>query len=51
MVKANGHTLRVPAFLPEAVLDDKPVAVTLPTVYQKENDTFYVDSALGALLK
>lgn len=51
VVKGNGHTLRVPAFLSVADLDGKPVAVTLPTVYQKENDSFYVDSALGALLK
>ena len=51
VVKGGGHTLRVPAFLSVADLDGKPVAVTLPTVYQKENDSFYVDSALGALLK
>ncbi|MBQ9888398.1 MAG: alkaline phosphatase [Bacteroidales bacterium] len=51
VVKGNGHTLRIPAFLSEADLDGKPVAVTLPTVYQKENDSFYVDSALGTLLK
>lgn len=50
-VTGNGHTLVIPAWHSTYTLDGRPVSTPHPAVYMVENDTFYVSTTLGKLMK
>ena len=50
VVKKNGKTLRIPAWHSVVYVDGKAVSTKYPSVWQKENKTFYISKSLKEYL-
>ena len=50
-VSGGGHTLVIPAWHSKYTLDGREISTPHPAVYMPDNDTFYVSTTLGKLMK